>query len=332
MDFQLSEDQKALRDGVRSFCEGRVPTDVLPELAENSGFEASLWKELAEMGVFNLRVPEDAGGVGLGMADAVLVFAELGRRLVPGPLAWTQLAAGLVDGAASGETVVGGLDRLGSHASDPILIEHLDSIDALLVLSDDGVERLDPARLEGSLIENPMDPLTPLHHVAELPKGERIADVAAAEYLRLEGAALASGQLLGIAESTLELATDYAKKREQFGRPIGGFQAIKHMLADMFVAQEVARSAVYAAGATLDDPEVGDISRAVSSAKLTAGEAALKNARGCIQIHGGMGFTWEVPAHYYLKRTWVLDSVFGSVEEHAERSADALAERASGAR
>ena len=131
-----------------------------------------------------------------------------------------------------------------------------------------------------------------------------------------------SGQLLGIAEATLELAVEYAKGREQFGRPIGSFQAVKHMLADMFVRQEVCRAAVYAAGATCDDPLVGDVERAVSSAKLSAGEAALQNARACIQVHGGMGYTWEVAAHYYLKRCWVLESLFGTCEEHSERVAE----------
>ncbi|MHC4494078.1 MAG: acyl-CoA dehydrogenase family protein, partial [Planctomycetota bacterium] len=81
--------------------------------------------------------------------------------------------------------------------------------------------------------------------------------------------------------------------------------------------QELARAGVYAAAATLDHPEVGDVERAVSAAKLVAGEAAMKNSRSCIQIHGGMGYTWEVPAHYYLKRTWVLESLLGTVDEHA---------------
>ena len=145
--------------------------------------------------------------------------------------------------------------------------------------------------------------------------------------MRLAGAALVSAQLLGIAEASHELAVEYAKGREQFGRAIGSFQAVKHILADMFVRLEVARAAVYAAGATLDDPGVGDVARAVASAKLVAGEAALRNARACIQVHGGMGYTWEVPAHYYLKRSWVLASVFGGGDEHAED----LARRVEGA-
>jgi alkylation response protein AidB-like acyl-CoA dehydrogenase len=321
MDFRLSEDQKALRQGVRSFCDGRLPAEALHDLAKRGGFDAALWKELAELGVFNLRQPESDGGVGLRSADAVVVFAELGRRLAPGPLAWTHLAAGLVPGAASGEVVVGGLDRMRA-SSEPILVEHCDALGALLVLSPEGVERLDPRALEAEPVATPFDPLTPLHHVRALPRGERIGGPEDAARLRREGAVLVSAQLLGIAEMTTELAVEYAKKREQFGRPIAGFQAVKHLCADMFVRQEVARAAVYAAGATLDDPSVGDLERAVSCAKINAGEGALRNARACIQVYGGMGFTWEMPPHYYLKRSWVLGSVFGTTEEHEERVAD----------
>ena len=326
MDFQLSEDQQALKEGVRSFCDGRVSADQLREL-EKEGFDRALWGELAEMGVFSLRVPESDGGVGLGSADAMVVFEELGRCLAPGPLVWSHLLAGRVEGADTGECVVGGLDLMGG-GDDPILVEHLAHIDALVVLRAAGVYRVTPGSLQGSPISTPLDPFTPVHHVASLPEGERIADADTAAQLRVEGAALASSLMLGIAERTQEMATEYAKGREQFNRPIGSFQAIKHILADMFVRQELARAAVYAAGATLDDPEVGSIQRAVSSAKLVAGEAAMKNARSCVQVHGGMGYTWEMPVHYYLKRTWVLENVFGGVEEHALRVADEIGERA----
>jgi len=273
------------------------------------------------MGVFALRLEESEGGVGLGLADAVLVFAELGRRLVPGPVVWTHLLAGSIEGATTGDVIVGGLSEEGD---GPIVIEHLEHLDALIVLREDGVHRIDPKGLEGTPIERPLDPLTPIHHVKSLPAGEKIGDATLATTLQRDGAVLASAMLFGIAEMTQELATEYAKRREQFGRPIGGFQAVKHMLADMFVRQELCRSIVYAAGATVDTPEVGSVSRAVSAAKLIAGEAALKNARACIQVHGGMGYTWEVPAHYYLKRTWVLENVFGGVERHAEAMADHL--------
>ena len=323
MAFRLTEDQEALVQGLRSFCQGRVPLERLSALEGKSAVDRALWSELAEMGVFHLRLSASQGGVGLGHAEGVLVFAELGRRLVPGPLAWSHLAAGRIEGAAGGQAVVGGIDLLGS-AGDPVLVEHLEHLDALLVLREEGVFRVDPAAMDAEPVSTPLDPLTPLHHAPRVPRGERLAGPEDARRLRRVATALVAGQLLGIAESTLELAVAYAKGREQFGRPIGSFQALKHIMADMFVRQEVARAAAYAAGATLDAPEVGDASRAVASAKLVAADAALKNARACIQIHGGMGYTWEIPAHYFLKRAWVLETSFGSADEHAERVARSL--------
>jgi alkylation response protein AidB-like acyl-CoA dehydrogenase len=135
------------------------------------------------------------------------------------------------------------------------------------------------------------------------------------------GSTLAAALLLGIAEATTDIAVAYAKQRVQFDRPIGTFQAIKHLLADMLVRTELARAATYAAGVTLDDPAVGDPRRAAVTAKLMAGDAAMKNGHACIQVHGGMGFTWEVDAHLYLKRAWLLNTVFGSVDDQARAMA-----------
>jgi alkylation response protein AidB-like acyl-CoA dehydrogenase len=239
---------------------------------------------------------------------------------------WTHLAAGLVDGASSGGRVVGGLDATAGETG-PWLVEHWDRLDALLVLRREGVERVDPKGVLATSAGVPLDPHTPLHQLAALPRGEPVGGAPLAQQLRLEGAALVAAQMLGIAEATLELATEYAKRREQFGRPIGSFQSIKHMLADMFVRQEVARAAVYAAGATLDDPLAGDPVRAVASAKIVAGEAARENARACIQVHGGMGYTWEISAHYYLKRAWVGENAFGDADEHADRVAEGVGAR-----
>ena len=322
MDFQRSDDQRALQEGIRAFCDGRVSLEALRGLEEK--FDRTLWGELAEMGVFSLRQPESRGGVGLGMADAVLVFSELGRRLVPGPLAWTHLLAGRIDGAGSGETVVGGVDQLDPRGG-PVLVEHFGALDALVVLRADGVYRVDARKLRAEPVATPLDPHTPVALVAELPRGDQIGDGAEARQLRLEGSVLVAAQLLGIAEMSQELATEYAKKREQFDRPIGSFQAIKHILADCYTRQELARVAAYAAGATLDDPSVGSVARAVATAKLIAGDAAMKNARACVQVHGGMGYTWEIPAHYYLKRVWVLENLFGDVHEHAEQMAEMIA-------
>jgi alkylation response protein AidB-like acyl-CoA dehydrogenase len=222
---------------------------------------------------------------------------------------------------------VGGLDGAGCSAT-PLVVEHLAALDVLEALRPDGVYRIDPRSLDARAIATPLDPHTPVHELASLPQGERIADADTALALRVQGAALTSALMLGIAEMTQILATAYAKERKQFNRPVGSFQALKHILADMFVRQELARAAVYAAGATLDDPQVGSPARAAAAAKLVAGVAAMKNARACIQVHGGMGYTWEIPAHYYLKRTWVHENVFGTVDEQAEQMAEWVASQA----
>jgi alkylation response protein AidB-like acyl-CoA dehydrogenase len=155
-----------------------------------------------------------------------------------------------------------------------------------------------------------------------LPEGELLS--VDGQQVRVVGAVLTAAYQLGIAEAVTARSVFYAKEREQFGRPIGTFQAVKHMCADMLVRAELAKAAVYAAAVTLDDPEVGEPARAAAIAKLLADEAATLNAKTAIQVHGGMGFTWEMPLHLYLKRAWVLATTFGTVEENALALADAV--------
>ncbi|WP_436787743.1 acyl-CoA dehydrogenase family protein [Yinghuangia sp. YIM S10712] len=328
MDFQLTEAQRALVGAFRAFCDRRFDRDRLRGLVDRDRppgmVDRKLWTELAETGFFNLRSPESEGGVGLGMAEAALVFEEAGRALLPGPLVATHLAASLGGqvgaAAASGESIVGVAD-----AGDfPVLIEHLDVLDELVVLADDGIRRLAPSSLAAAAIRSPTDPCTPLHHVEAFPDGELIADTAVAARLRHEGAVLTAALQLGIAGKLTEMATQYAGEREQFGRIIGSFQAVKHLCADMLVRTEVARAAVYAAAVTLDDPEVGDLAVAVPTAKLMADEAAVRNGKDATQVHGGMGFTWEVDVHLYLKRAWVHATQYGGAEENEEALAATL--------
>jgi alkylation response protein AidB-like acyl-CoA dehydrogenase len=289
-------------------------------LADVGGVDRALWRELADAGVFSLRLAEDDGGAGLGMAEAALVFEELGRALVPGPLVWTHLAAGLVPGAAEGERVVGGIHR----QEEPLLVEHLDAIDVLVAVDDDGLWEVDRARLSARPVAWPLDPLTPVHVAGGLLRGERRGVPAAAVRWRFAGAVLTAAFLLGMAAVLTERSVEFAKERQQFDRPIGSFQAIKHLLADMFVRTEVARSAVYAAAVNLDQAALGPPARAVAGAKLLAGEAATLNAKTATQVHGGMGFTWEVDVHLYLKRAWVLDTAFGTADAHADAVAALL--------
>jgi alkylation response protein AidB-like acyl-CoA dehydrogenase len=300
MNFDLSEDQLALRDGVRRLCEGRFD-----RLRVRKGFDRDLFTELGDAGVFSLRAD------GFGWADVSIVFQELGRALVPGPLVWTHLAHGSVDG------VVGGLERPAPGA--PILVDHPDTIDALVVLGDAGLTVVAPEALGPvTVLDWPLDPLTPVGRADALPDGTRVGDADLARTWRAGGALLTAAYQVGMAQACVERAAAYALERHQFARPVGSFQAVKHLLADMAVRAEVARAAVDAAACVLDDPAAGDAARAVSGAKLIAGDASLQNAKGSLQVHGGVGFTWEVDVHLFLKRAWVLNTEFGTPDEHAD--------------
>src|SRR5664280_2868852 len=292
MDFELTEFQAELAEGVRRLCAGQFPLEQvrLPESTERVVDRAG-WRRLGDAGVFNLCLAEEAGGVGMGLAEAALVFEELGRALLPGPLVASHLAAGLIDGADDGSVVVGLVERPDPARPEaagvvPVIIEHLGDLDVLLLLSDAGVASVDPASLDATRLKRPMDPLTPVWVVPGLPEGTPVAGPEIAAWWRRDGAVLTAALQIGMAAWTTELAVEYAKQRRQFGRPIGGFQAIKHLCADMAVRTEVARCAVH--------------------------DAAVANGRSCIQVHGGMGFTWEVPAHLAYKRARVLATQFGT--------------------
>lgn len=325
MDFELTEFQTDLAEGVRRLCEGRFPLETL-RTAEGSEqvVDRKGWRELGDAGVFNLCLAESAGGVGLGLPEAVLVFEELGRALVPGPLVASHLAAGLIDGAADGAAVVGLVERPAPGATIPLVVEHLSDLDTLLVLSDQGVAAVDPSTLDATAVHRPMDPLTPLWIVSTLPSGTEVGGSDLSARWRRDGAVLTAALQVGLAGWSTDLATAYAKTRKQFGRVIGGFQAVKHICADMLVRAEVARVAVQAAAVTIIQPDVGDPEVAARGAKLLADEAALANGKSCIQVHGGMGFTWEVPAHLAFKRARVLATQFGTDEELAEWLGDSL--------
>lgn len=313
MDLLPSAEQRALVDGVRELLARRFPLERLGEAVDTAVW-AALWKELAATGVFDLRGDERPGGLGLGMVEAALIFAELGRAAVPGPLVATQLCAGLLDGPVT----------LLDPGARPLLVTHLERAAHVVVLDAAGPYAVPPGTLEATPVRTPLDPLTPVHELAGLPAGRRLGDAALAARWRRDGALLTAALQVGLAARLTELAVGYAGRREQFGRPVGSFQAVQHLCADMLVRTELARAAVDAAALAVDDPAVGDPARAASTAKLLADEAAGANGRACVQVHGGMGFTWEVPVHFLVKRAWVHATELGTFEEHAETVAALL--------
>ncbi|MEU7552429.1 acyl-CoA dehydrogenase [Streptomyces sp. NPDC044571] len=310
MDFQPTEEQRDLRAGVRDLLAGRYGREALRAAVDGGGgLDRKLWRELGEAGFFALRLPEGERGlgVGLGLPEAVLVFEEAGRALLPGPLVATHLAAGTVPGAAEGTAVVTAFDL------DGPLVAHLAEADAILGAAGaaDAAGPAGAAELPAGEPAPSVDPLTPLYRMAAA------AAPGHPEAYRDEGALLTAALQLGSALRTVELAVRHAKEREQFGQPIGAFQAVKHLCAQMLVRAEVARTAVYAAGVTGDPGEI-------AGAKLLADEAAVRNARDCLQVYGGMGFTWEADVHLHLKRAWVRARQWLRAAEAEERLAEEL--------
>ena len=311
MDLELSDDQVALRDELRRFLTARVDHDARWRAAsEPGGVDRDLWRELASMGVFGIRTPEEHDGVGLGLADATIVFEELGRVAVPGPVVATCCAAGLVDGAIDGTAVVGAVDA----GDGALVVEHLDALDHLLVVHAHRVQRVDPPT--GAALPRPLDPMTPVSVVDAVPEGDPVAVGDSAHDLVAAARLLTAAFQIGLAQAAVDLGTAYAGERQQFGTVIGTFQAVKHLLADSAVATDVARAGVHAAAVAIDerDAEVGATGRAmgVDAARAVASAAAQRATEACIQVHGGMGFTWELDAHLFLKRSLALDTTFGS--------------------
>jgi len=322
MDFHLDDEQLALQDGAARLCRSRWPLDRVTERPAGA-LERHDWEALVALGLVSAMVGESRGGLGLGVVASTVLFEQLGRHLVPGPCLWSALAAFVDRAVAAGECTAGGTEDRGQ---SPLFVEHAGSVDTVVVLRDRGVFRIERAELPAAVPGEPLDPLSPVGVFSRLPAGTAVGDAAEAARLRRVGAVLTAALQLGIADAALEVSVAYSLEREQFGVPIGSFQALKHMMADMYVRVALARSATYAAAAVLDDPEVGDPTRSLGAAKLLASEAALENARASVQVLGGMGFTWQMPPHFLLKRAWVLDRGFGTPTEHALGIAAGLAE------
>jgi alkylation response protein AidB-like acyl-CoA dehydrogenase len=369
MRFQLTSEQRALQDGARQvlvrwagarpFAAPAPPVPRTPGAADTHGaserdpsgppeLDRALWRELGAAGFFALRLPEADGGAGAGLAEAVLVFEEAGRALLPGPLAATHLAAGTVPGAATGETVVtvvdGGLvewlaaaDVVRGDASGAVPVRSVDPLTPLHRVPATGTPTgagtdtpavtgsrngtADPANSapETPATSAPETPAAPSPETPTAPAPAPETPAAPAPEADPVAVLLTAAEQLGTATRVCELAVQHARTREQFGQPIGAFQAVKHLCADMLVRAATARAAVYAAAVTGDPVDI-------VAARLLADEAAVRGARDCLQVHGGMGFTWESEVHLHLKRAWLRARRHGGGTESEDLlAADLLA-------
>ncbi len=340
MDFDLSADQRDLQDGARSFLDGHCSSDrVRAHLATGAPYDASLWRAMADQGWCAVAVPEDRGGLGLGWVEAVVLLAEAGRHLTPVPLAPTLVAlaalsgtddgagwlARMVEGSSIGAvawtprgdavTVAGDRDRPRlSGRLGPV--EGASVADVVVVVVPDAVYLVDLTREGRPPAEPAMDVTRTMSWLAlDDTPAVRIGGAAEAARLGGLGAVAASAELLGGADRVLDLASAYAKDRVQFGAPIGSFQAVKHRCADMLVDVEGMRSVTWY-GAWALSTEAPGWAMAAAAAKVWCAEASKRVMASGLQVHGGIGFTWEHDLHLYLKRAQFSQLDYGDAAHH----------------
>jgi alkylation response protein AidB-like acyl-CoA dehydrogenase len=342
MDFTFTQEQRMLADAFRKLADEIYSPRQLRAAAEAGADDRdanSRWRRLTDLGLPGILAPEAHGGMGLTDIDFVLIAEEAGRTALPDPLvehagvavpALAELAphprvAEILGAVATGRTRV----AVG-HPVNPFVLDAARANYLLLTLGDEiHLLESDPSRL---VREPSIDPLRELFKVQpSLSESTRIATGQLAQRVSqralARGALYCAAQLLGLCARMIELAVAYARERRQFGQPIGSYQAIKHQLATARVKLEFARPVLYAAAThagSLDERAQA----AVSHAKLAATDAADLAARTSLQVHGAMGYSWEVDLHFYMKRAWALAGAWGDRGFHLRRLSSLVLEDA----
>ncbi|MGN6256124.1 MAG: acyl-CoA dehydrogenase family protein [Solirubrobacterales bacterium] len=364
MYFDLTDEQQAIKSTAHDFLASRFKSERLREIAASeNGFDESGWKEMAELGWAGLALPEEWGGQGLGIVDLAVLFEEMGYVCAPSPLLsntvaglaiaaggsdeqkerWlAPLAAGELRGAPAlidaGVPAVPGRFAMAAESDgdgvvlngEKTLVMDAASADFFLVATADNHRHVVEKGTEGVTVapEESIDPtrrvssirLENVRVAAEntLPGGE-------AEYFPvfLRACVALAAESTGLAQRALDMSVAYAKDRQQFGRPIGAYQAVSHRCAQMLLETENSRSAVYGA-AWAADAEPESLPLAACMAKAYASDAGWRVPDAAVQVHGGIGFTWEHDLHFFLKRGRANAATFGDAKWHRERVADAV--------
>jgi alkylation response protein AidB-like acyl-CoA dehydrogenase len=329
MDFDLSDDQIALRDGARELLDGLAsPAQVRAHTGTDAAYDGALWAAMSEQGWLGIEVPETGGGVGLGTVEVAVLCEELGRHAAPAPFASTVLAIDAFREAGDDawmERLVSG-EALACVAWDPNApVPYAPSADVAVVIADDGVYALDVP--ERPRRQPAMDLTRELGWLSfDAARARKLGGTDARTRLLDRGATFTAADLLGSASRALEMAVEHAKDRVQFGRPIGSFQAVKHRCADMLVDVEGMRSTVYWAAWCIG---AGDAEAhvAASTAKTWCSDASKRVMSSALQVHGGIGFTWEHDLHFFMKRAQLDQLTFGDASFHRARLTSLLRPR-----
>jgi len=340
MDFELSADQEALRDAAHDLLSHRSAREKVRAVVNaGGGWDRGLWAEMVAQGWPGIAVPEAAGGVGLGWVEAAVLAEEVGEHLAPAPVLGQMVALDALldaEGPLVEEATVGLLDGglVAAVTADPASpVPYAASADVVIAVRGDGeggdaeVVLVDQRGSRPSA-EQAMDRTRELGWLdpAAVARAEVVGDAAAARRVIDTGSVAYAAELLGIAQAALDMTVAYAKERHQFGKPIGSFQAVKHRCADMLVDVEGMRSSLYWAAwcvSVHDD----DASVAASTAKSWCSDAADRVMSSALQVHGGIGFTWESDLHLYLKRAHLDRIEMGSATWHRRRLATELRRR-----
>jgi alkylation response protein AidB-like acyl-CoA dehydrogenase len=321
VDFDLSPDQREIKDVARELLAARSPMARVREAAEAGEYDGALWSELVALGWPGIAVAQEHGGQGLGAVELAVLLEELGYACAATPLLSTAMAAAVIQaagtdeqrsrwlpGLASGELTAGiGTRELAADAAGAEVVVVLDGDEAQLLVSpktEDFVS-IDPTRRYAT-VAGEGAPLGP----------------GAADRIR---AALAA-EVVGVCQRALDMTLSYVKERKQFGVPVGSFQAVAHRCAEMLLATESARSTAYHAAWAADaDPQL--LPEAAALAGAAAAEAGPSVTAGAIQMHGGIGFTWEADVHWLYKRAQLDSALLGGAQRHRAALARQAAEK-----
>ena len=316
MEMHLSADQAEIRDSVATFLGKELPFEAVRNMAADGGIDERNWQRCVELGWIALGVSEDAGGVGYGIAEEVVLAREIGRHLTPGPFVSTIVAAHIAQEAGAHDLLaplLGGEQRVGMVVGELAV----DASEGGLTVRV-GDEHAEIVRVDELQARACVDPTV---SVGRASLGEVLAAAPSAS-IRPLSSLLYGASALGVAEFVMRQAVDYAKDRKQFGRPIGSFQAIKHRCADMAIRAYTAYAQLAAATISLQAGSP-DAPLLVDSAVLLCLDAARENTADNIQIHGGIGFTDEHSAGWYLKRAHVLELMAGARDSRTSRMVSA---------
>ncbi|MEJ5254008.1 MAG: acyl-CoA dehydrogenase family protein [Acidimicrobiales bacterium] len=333
MRFAFTDEQLLFRDAVRDLLDKECPPEAVRYAwVSEDGRADHVWEALAEMGVIGLTVPEAFGGLGLSELDLVLLLEETGRVALPEPIVeTTAVAVPLLDAVASDELKAEWLPKIA--AGDAIVavgfvgtpfVLHANVADLLVLEREDRLFALPAARAR--IERQPSVDGARRLYTVDWNRNDEIPLVSGEEGWHQVNAAFDRGalgtaaQLLGLADHLLAVTVEYVKQREQFGVPVGSFQAVKHHLADALLRLEFARPVVYHAAYSMAH-ELDTRSRDVSMAKCFASEAAALVARKALQCHGAIGYTVEYDLHLWMKRVWALAASWGDAAYHRSRVA-----------